>query len=75
MISISTPSERMFIDIDQETDIETLRLAVAERQKYIGRVRAAVYDLEKDKAKMVTVMGRVVDSQDNLIRHQKFEMR
>ena len=26
-----------------------LRLAVAERQKYIGRVRAAVYDLEKDK--------------------------
>ena len=26
------------------------RLAVSERQKYIGRVRAAVYDLEKDKA-------------------------
>ena len=25
-------------------------MAVAERQKYIGRVRAAVYDLEKDKA-------------------------
>ena len=24
-------------------------MAVAERQKYIGRVRAAVYDLEKDK--------------------------
>ena len=40
----------MFINIDQETDTETLRLAVAERQKYIGRVRAAVYDLEKDKA-------------------------
>ena len=27
----------------------SFRLAVAERQKYIGRVRAAVYDLEKDK--------------------------
>ena len=39
----------MFRNIDHKTDIQTLRLAVAERQKYIGRVRAAVYDLEKDK--------------------------
>ena len=29
------------------------RLAVAERQKYIGRVRAAVYDLEKDRSALL----------------------
>ena len=28
-------------------------------------------DLEKDKVRMVTVMGRVVDSQENQLKHQE----
>ena len=31
-------------------------------------------DLEKDHARMITVMGRVVNSQDKQLKHQRFEM-
>ena len=44
------------------------RLAVSERQKYISRVRAAVYDLEKDNTFLESFEQEMDDFDDFLTR-------
>lgn len=48
--------------------ISFFRLAVSERQKYISRVRAAVYDLEKDKTFLESFEQEMEDFDDYLTR-------
>ena len=44
------------------------RLAVSERQKYISRVRAAVYDQEKDKHFLESFEQEMEEFDDDLTR-------
>ena len=44
------------------------RLAVSERQKYISRVKAAIYDLEKDKKFLESFEEEMEDFDDYLTR-------
>ena len=48
--------------------LSVFRLAVSERQKYITRVRAAVYDQEKDKAFLESFEQDMEDFDDYLTR-------
>ena len=44
------------------------RLAVSERQKYTSRVRAAIYDVNKDKSFLESFEEEMDDFDDNMTR-------
>ena len=48
--------------------LSLFRLAVSERQKYISRVKAAIYDLEKDKKFLESFEEEMEDFDDYLMR-------
>ena len=49
-------------------DYSNCRLAVSERQKYISRVKAAVYDMEKDKSFLEIFEEEMEDFDDYVTR-------
>merc|ERR1719471_628958 len=61
------PSELSIRQLMRECK-EALRLAVSERQKYTSRVRAAIYDVNKDKSFLESFEEEMDDFDDNMTR-------